>query len=70
MEHKVVGDTNCSWCTRNDPQMLKASGGIGNRRTSGNHPDYSIVKIGQNSEKGPGNLRRLVVILTPMKDPQ
>ena len=33
-----------------------------------NHPDYSIVKIGQNTEKSPGNLRKLSVSQTPVKD--
>ena len=26
---------------------------------SGDHPTYSIVEIGQNTEKSPGDLRRL-----------
>ena len=28
------------------------------------HPDYGIVKIGQNTEKSPGNLKRLAVFQT------
>ena len=28
-------------------------GGQGNKRTSGNHPNYCIVKIGKNTEKSP-----------------
>ena len=32
---------------------------IGNKNTSGNHPNYSTVKIGQNTEKSPEDLRRL-----------
>ena len=32
--------------------------------------NYSIVKIGQNTEKSPGDLRRLVVSQTPMKNHQ
>ena len=34
------------------------------------HRDYSIVKIGLNTEKNPGNLRRLAVSQTPVKDHQ
>ena len=34
--------------------------GLGNERTNGDHPDYYIFKIGQNTEKSPGDLRRLV----------
>ena len=37
-------------------------------RTNGNHPNYSIVEIDQNTKKGPGNLRKLVVIQTPMEN--
>ena len=29
------------------------------KRTSGDHPDYSIIKIGQNTEKCPGDLLSL-----------
>ena len=34
------------------------------------HPDNSIVKIGLNTEKSPGDLRRLAVTWTPFKDQQ
>ena len=46
------------------------TGGFGNKRTSGDHPNYSIVEFGQNTEKSPGNLRRLVVTQIPLKDHQ
>ena len=40
-----------------------------NKRTSGDHPDYSIPEIGQNTEKSPGgDLRRFVVTQTPVKN--
>ena len=35
------------------------TGGIGEKRASGDHPKDSIVEIGQNTEKSPGDLRRL-----------
>ena len=38
-----------------------------NKRTSEDHPNYTIVKIGQNTEKSPGDLRRLAVAQTPVK---
>ena len=31
------------------------------RRTSGDHPNNYIIEIGQNTEKSPGDLRRLAV---------
>ena len=46
------------------------TGGIRNNRTSGDHPNYSIVEIGQNTKKSPGDLRRLVVTQTLVKDRQ
>ena len=69
MEHEGDSDTNSSWGTRNDPQGLGEGAGIvGNRRTSRDYPNYSIVKIGQNTEKSPSDLRRLTVTQTLMKD--
>ena len=46
------------------------TGELGNNRTSGDHPIYYIIEIGQNTEKGPGDLRRLAVNQTPVKDHQ
>ena len=42
--------------------------GLRNKMTSGDHPNYSIVEYGQNTEKSPGDLRRLTVTQTPVKD--
>ena len=33
---------------------LKGTGGFGGWRTSGDHPDYSIIEIGQYTGKSPG----------------
>ena len=68
MEHEVDGDTNCNWCTWNNPQRVGTwTGGFENKRTREDHPNYSIIKISQNTEKSPADLRRLAVIQTPMK---
>ena len=37
---------------------------------SGDNPNNSIAEIGQNTEKNLGDLRRLVVTQTPVKDYQ
>ena len=37
---------------------------------SGHHPNYGILKIGQNNEKNLGDLRRLAVAQAPVKDHQ
>ena len=42
--------------------------GLGNKGTSSNCPNYSIVTIGQNTEKNPGDLRRLEVTQTPVRN--
>ena len=68
MEHEGDGDTHCTWLTWKNPQRIsKRIGKLGNKRTSGNHPDYSI-KIGKNTEKSRGDFKRLAVIQTPVKN--
>ena len=36
----------------------------------GDHPNYSIIENGQNTEKSPGDFRRHADIQTPVKDHQ
>ena len=48
----------------------KGTGGVGNKRMSGNDPDDSIIDNGQNTEKSPGDLRRLAVTQIPVKNHQ
>ena len=38
-------------------------------RTNGDHPNYGFIKIGQNTEKSPKDLRRLAVTQTSVKIP-
>ena len=69
MEHEGDDETNCSWCTWNNPQRIgKGTGKFGNKRKSRDHPDYSITKIAQNTKKSPGNLRKFAVNQTPVKN--
>ena len=71
MKHESDGDTNfdlCSWY--NHQRINKETGGLGNKRTCGDHPNYYNIEIGQNTEKSPGDLRRLVVTRTSVKDHQ
>ena len=37
---------------------------------SGDHPNFYIIENGQNTEKSPGDLRRLAVSQTQVKDHQ
>ena len=48
----------------------KGTGGLGGWRTSEDHPNYNNIENGQNTEKSPGDLRRLVVTQVPVKDHQ
>ena len=50
--------------------VRKGTGRFGNKRTSRDQLNYSIIKIVQNSEKSPGDLQGFVVTQTPMKNPQ
>ena len=58
---------------RTIPQRIGKGNGklkkkLGNKRTSGDYTIYSTIKIGQNTEKSPGHLRRLTVTQTPLKN--
>ena len=49
------------------------TGGVGNKDTCGDHPNYSIAEIGENTKntkKCPGNLRRLTITWTSVKNHQ
>ena len=71
MKHEGDGYTNFKWSIRNKPQRTDSgTGRFRNKRTSGKHLDYKIVKISENTEKSPGDLRRLAVTQTPVKNHQ
>ena len=50
--------------------LESGSGRVGNRKKNRDHQNYSIDKIGQDTEKNPGDLRRLALTETPVKDHQ
>ena len=47
--------------------IIKGIGRLGNKRKSGDHPNYYIIKNGQNT-KSPGDLGKLAVTQTLVKD--
>ena len=66
MEHESDGDTNC--IRYSHLSIGTETGGLGNKRNSGDHPNNSIVEISQNTKKSPKDLRRLTVTQTPVKN--
>ena len=54
--------------TRSPKVLVRELGTVGKWRTNRDHPHFSIVKIGQNTEKGPGDLWSLAIAQTPEKD--
>ena len=68
VEHESDHYTNCNLCSWYSYQRIcTRTGGLGNNGTGRNNPNYSIVEIGQNIEKIPGDLRRLAVSHIPVK---
>ena len=49
-------------------RIIKGTGGFRSKRMGGDPPNYCIIEMGQNTEKSPGDLRRLVVSQTLVKD--
>ena len=71
MEQADDNYTNCNWCVWNsNKRITKGTGGLGIWRTSGDHPNYYFIEKDQNTEKSPGDLRRLAVTQTPVKNHQ
>ena len=71
VEHESDVYTNYNWCScYSHRRIVKGTEGHGNKRTSEDHPNYSIIKIVQNTEKSPGDLWRFAVTQTSVKDHQ
>ena len=65
MEHEGVVDINCNWRARDGPEGLEREL---EKLELRDHPGYSIVEIGQNTERSLGELRRFAITQTPVKD--
>ena len=50
--------------------VTKGTGGLGSWRTIRDYPNYYIMENGQNTEKSPGDMWRLAVTQTPVKNHQ
>ena len=68
MKHEGDGYVNCNWCTWNNPQKIdNRIRRLKNQKTKRDYQDYCISKIRQNTEKNPGDLRRLALTQTTAK---
>ena len=68
MEHESDNYTSRDWCFwYSHRKIIKGTGGLGNKRTSGDNPNYYIIENGQIAEKIPGDLRRHALTQTPLK---
>ena len=61
-EYESVSNINCSWHAKNSTQKFgNKTKGIGDQIKDWDNTDHSIIKIGLNIQKSPGDLRRLAV---------
>ena len=59
--------SNFKWCSWYSHRRVGTGiGGLGNKMTNEDHPNYCIIEIGKNTEKSPGDMRRLGVTQTPV----
>ena len=69
IEHESASDTSYDKRALGKPQRIgTGTAELGIMRTSEDHPNDSIVEIGQKTEKSPGDLRRLADTQTPMRN--
>ena len=69
LEHENDGDSSCNLISWYSHKRIDArTGGLGKKRTSGDHPNYCIIEINQNTKKSPIDLRRFFIIQIPVKD--
>ena len=62
VENESEGHAICNWCFwYSYRRIVTRTGGLQNKRSSGNHPNYSIIEIGKNTEKSSGDLKRYAV---------
>ena len=62
VEHESDVYTNSNWCSwYSDRKIIKGSGGLGNKKTTGDLHNNYIIDNDQNTKKSPGDLRKLVV---------
>ena len=64
MEHEGDGDTNCNlWAQNYSEKFDKKVWSVGKWRMSRDQTNYNITEISQNSEKSPGDLLSLKLLV-------
>ena len=62
-------DTNCGWSTWDNLQRIGTGiTKLGNKKTSRDHPDKSILRSARMPRRVPGDLKRLAVTQTQVKN--
>ena len=69
MEYESDAETNCNCAWYSHQKIGTGTRKLRNKRTSGDHPNYSF-EISQNIKKSPGNMRRLAVTQNPVENHQ
>ena len=58
MERTGECEINCNWCAMNNLLRLdKGTGRLRNEEVNRDRPDNSLIKIGHDIEKSPGDMR-------------
>ena len=71
MKHKSDDCTNCDWCFWHyNQRIIKRPGRLGSWRTGRDYPNESVTENGLNTEKSPGDLRRIAVTQTSVRNHQ
>ena len=69
MEYEGKRDITCNWHARYSHQRIDIGPRrLGNKRTCRDYLHYSFLEIGQNTEKSPGDLTRLAVTQTSLRN--
>ena len=69
MEYESESDTKCNWCAWYSHERFDTgTGGLENKRAIGEHANYRIVEIGQNTKKSAGDLRWFAATQTPAEN--
>ena len=69
MKHEGDGDNNCNRCPWNGlKRSEKETRGTEDQRKNRDYPEHCTAKISLNNQQNPGDLKRLAVIQTSVKN--